>query len=127
MIGASKLDKDKVDVIKKLLQEGDYTHKQIGDLFGVSREMISLINTGKRWNFNERSFVMKEDLEGLDDNTPKSNDYREFSNPYQPKGRMMTEFEIEYITTKIRRMIENNGKELSELTSITLEFEQKNK
>ena len=83
-------------------------------MFGVSREMISLINTGKRWNFNERSFVMKEDLEGLEELS-------------QPQGRSMTEFEIEYITTKIRRMIENNGKELSELTSITLEFEQKNK
>lgn len=65
-IGASKLNEQKVEIIKELLQSGDYTHKQIADFFGVSRGHITAINNGIRWNDENKSFIMK------------SNDYRDF-------------------------------------------------
>lgn len=70
MIGSWKLTQNDVDVIKLLLKNGNHTHQQISDLFGVSREHITKINMGQRWNDDTRSFKMKE---------KKSNDYRQFS------------------------------------------------
>lgn len=69
-IGSSKLNEDKVEIIKELLDMGDYTHKQIGDFFGVSREMITKINMGHRWNENNRKYEVK-----------RSNDFRQFTEP----------------------------------------------
>lgn len=115
-IGASKLNPRKAEIIKDLLQLKEFSHQQIADLFGVSRVLITAINNGRRWNIPEHSFEMKEE-------TPKSNDFREFSNPYKPQGRNMTEFEIEYLTEKISKMIEDNEKELSNVKSITINFE----
>jgi len=61
MVGSSKLNEEKVEVIKQLLELGDHTHQQIGDMFDVDRSTITAINTGKRWNPEIRSFVMKND------------------------------------------------------------------
>jgi predicted XRE-type DNA-binding protein len=110
MIGSSKLNKHQVKEIKELLKEGNHTHGEIASMYGVGRSMITHINTGKRWNFNNRSFVMLDDLK----------DVQEVS---EVKVHRMTDFEIEYITTKITRMIEENGRHLSEVKSITINFE----
>ena len=68
-IGASKLNEEKVGIIRDLLNAGDFTHQQIADLFEVSREMITHIKNGRRWNDDIKSFVMK------------SNDLRDFGDP----------------------------------------------
>lgn len=73
-IGASKLNEEKVEIIKELLKAGNNTHQQIADIFGVSRTHISHINQGRRWNDDNKSFAMK------------SNDFREYYNPYKPKN-----------------------------------------
>lgn len=87
-IGASKLNEEKVVIIKDLLDMGDYTHQQIADLFGVSREHITKINQGQRWNDDIKSFRMKT-----------GNDFREFT----PKNRNVkrTEMEIQSIIIKL--------------------------
>ena len=74
MIGATKLTHDDVDLIRDLLTQGK-THQSIGDMFGVSREHITAISKGRRWNKEKRSFLMKEEI--------KSNDFREFTEPQQ--------------------------------------------
>ena len=88
-IGASKLNEEKVGIIKDLLNMGDYTHQQIADLFGVSREHITKINQGQRWNDDIKSFRMKT-----------GNDFREFT----PKNRNVkrTEMEIQSIIIKLK-------------------------
>ena len=43
----SKLKNSEVEKIKIMLEEGNLTHKQIGDIFGVSRFTISSIKYGK--------------------------------------------------------------------------------
>ncbi len=72
-IGASKLDEKKVEVIKQLLENGDHTHQQIADLYGVGRTTITKINLGQRWNPEVKSFIMKSDKL-----------YREFSSNHKP-------------------------------------------
>jgi len=67
MIGSWKLNEEDVKVIKDLLKLG-MTHQSIGDMFGVSREHITAIKQGRRWNTDNHSFTMK-----------KSNDYRQFT------------------------------------------------
>lgn len=69
MVGAYKLNWDDVGIIKDLLKQGK-THQSIADLFGVSRELITKINMGQRWNDDRNSFIMKERI--------RSNDYRDF-------------------------------------------------
>jgi hypothetical protein len=44
-----KLDEHQVKAIKVLLNTGTMTHKQIGNVFGMSREQITKISNGKRW------------------------------------------------------------------------------
>ena len=61
MVGASRLNEEKVEVIKQLLEMGEHTHQQIADMFNVNRTTITNINTGRRWNPEIRSFVMKND------------------------------------------------------------------
>jgi len=61
MVGASKLTEKKVELIKELLEMGEHTHQQIADMFSVNRTTITNINTGRRWNPEVRSFVMKND------------------------------------------------------------------
>lgn len=88
-IGAWKLNEEKVGIIKDLLNTGDYTHQQIADLFGVSREHITKINQGQRWNDDIKSFRMKT-----------GNDFREFT----PKNNNVrrTEMEIQSIIIKLK-------------------------
>lgn len=45
----SVLKKNQVIEVKKLLKEGNLSHREIGELFGVKREAITKINNGKRW------------------------------------------------------------------------------
>ncbi len=72
-IGASKLNEDKVEIIKKMLDTGDYTHKEISEFFGVGRTTITKINLGQRWNPEVKSFIMKSDKL-----------YRDFSSNHKP-------------------------------------------
>lgn len=76
-IGASKLNEDKVGIIRDLLETGDYTHQQIADFFEVSRELITAIKNGRRWNEDTKSFIMKT-----------SNDYREFTPTRKTRDNM---------------------------------------
>lgn len=115
-IGASKLNPRKAEIIKDLLELKEFSHQQIADLFGVSRVLITAINNGRRWNLENHSFEMKEE-------TLKSDEYIESEELSQPKGRYMTEYEIKYLTEKISKMMEDNEKELSNVKSITINFE----
>lgn len=45
----AKLTEEEVKEIKKLLKTGDYTQKQIGDMFNVRNTTINAINTGTTW------------------------------------------------------------------------------
>lgn len=65
--GASKLTKERVLVIKELFNFKDLTDTEIGNLFGVSRELINQIRHGNRWN----------DVTGIRREV-RSNDFREF-------------------------------------------------
>ena len=79
MIGAHKLNEEDVKVIKDLLQLGK-THQSIADMFGVSREHITKINKGERWNDDKKSFVMKEYMENNKgpQGPKRSNDFRDY-------------------------------------------------
>lgn len=77
MIGSWKLNKESVEVIKDLLELG-MTHQSISQMFNVSREHITKIANGQRWNKEQRSFIMKDDMEPV-----RSNDYRDFG-PQSP-------------------------------------------
>lgn len=61
MVGATKLTEEKVEVIRQLLELGEHTHSQIASMFNVDRSTITSINTGRRWNPEIRSFIMKND------------------------------------------------------------------
>lgn len=52
-IGNSRLTKDDVIEIKLLLKEGNLTHKEISEMFGVARAYISHIKSGKAWKHVE--------------------------------------------------------------------------
>ena len=45
----NKLTAQDVGKIRKLLAQGDLTHRQIAERFGVSRVTITHINTGRSW------------------------------------------------------------------------------
>lgn len=76
-IGASKLNEEKVVIIKDLLNTGDFTHQQIADFFEVSRELITHIKNGRRWNEETKSFRMKT-----------SNDFRQFTEPKYTRDKL---------------------------------------
>ena len=59
-LGASKLDEQKVAVIKQLLKDGHHSHQEIADMFNVSRTMITHINVGVRWNDEIKTYIKKE-------------------------------------------------------------------
>jgi hypothetical protein len=46
---AVKLTPRKVLVIRRLIQKTKLKHKEIAELFGIQRTLVSMINTGKRW------------------------------------------------------------------------------
>ena len=72
-IGASKLNEEKVEIIKSMLDTGDYTHQEISDFFGVCRTTVTKINLGQRWNPEIKSYIMKSDKV-----------YREFTSNHKP-------------------------------------------
>lgn len=72
MVGASKLNEKQVEEIKNHLKEGKLLHKEIAELYKVSRTHITLIKNGKRWNPQERSFVSKKEIQGF---VPEFNEY----------------------------------------------------
>jgi len=48
-VPTSKLNELQVRIIKHLLKEGKLTHKEIGEIFGVTRECISRISRNETW------------------------------------------------------------------------------
>lgn len=48
-VPTSKLNELQVRIIKKLLEYGNLTHKEIGEIFGVTRECISRISRNETW------------------------------------------------------------------------------
>lgn len=62
--GAYKLTHERVEVIRELFKFRDIKDADIANLFGVSREHINSIRHNNRW---------------ADDNTVRSNNYREFT------------------------------------------------
>lgn len=53
--GLAKLNGLQVRVIRRLLEFGKLTQKEIAHVFNVGSTTICLINTGKNWRYNERS------------------------------------------------------------------------
>ncbi len=51
--GMSLLKESEVEIIKSMLREEKYTHDEISHIFKCSRQLITLINTGKRWSHVE--------------------------------------------------------------------------
>ena len=49
--GTSKLTEEDVCEIKKLLAEGDLIQREIGELYGVGRVIISQIKSQTRWKY----------------------------------------------------------------------------
>ena len=132
MIGAWKLNPDDVKVIKDLLELGK-THQSIGDMFGVSREHITKIANGQRWNEETNSFIMKDEKEITTDskeekeidwitNLPiepkRSNDFRQFTQPNIEIGYIPSENEGLNLEQKIymRKFIESlTGKKIKKM------------
>lgn len=59
MIGAYKLTEQDVKEIKHLFKTTTLKNGEIAKLYNVSREHISCIRRGRRWNDEIRSFTMK--------------------------------------------------------------------
>jgi transcriptional regulator len=49
-MGKQKLTPTKVEMVKYLIKEKKHTQSHIGNMVGVSRENISKIKKGVRWN-----------------------------------------------------------------------------
>ena len=62
MIGSSKLNEQKVMEIKRLFATTMLCDGDIAEMYGVSRTLIQMIRNGKRWNDEERSFSMKDEI-----------------------------------------------------------------
>ena len=107
MIGShNKLTQDRVEVIKALLNAKEHTHKRIAelamDIWGVSisREMITKINKGHRWNPPQRSFEMKIDQQ------KRSNDFRQYTDT--PTKRKFNEDDIKRLNDRIEEILREN-------------------
>lgn len=61
MIGTNKLTTEKVEDIRQMISDG-MTDQSIAHIFNVSRSNINLIRNNKRWNYDENSFLMKEQI-----------------------------------------------------------------
>lgn len=110
MIGAYKLTEERAEVIKALLKGGEHTHQQIADLaqdlwgISISRELVTSINKGRRWNDDIRSFEMRD---GEMVKKPKTgNDFREFGPP--PVKRFLTDRDMEVIKSLIDKQVQND-------------------
>ena len=63
MVGASKLNEQKVKEIKELFLNTELQDQDIADQYGVSRVHINLIRNGNRWNILTRTFITKQELD----------------------------------------------------------------
>lgn len=107
MIGTHhKLTTERAEVIKALLKAGEHTHQQIADLamdiWGVkiSRELVTSINKGRRWNPDIRSFEMKKDQ------PKRSNDFRQYTT--SPTKREFTDEDIRLLNERIEEILREN-------------------
>jgi len=50
-MGKVKLDVNDVEMIKYLIHNSTLYHREIADMFGVSRGHITKIKNNKRWNY----------------------------------------------------------------------------
>lgn len=48
---STKLRKDDIGAIRAMLAEGQLTHREIGEMFGVSKHCISNISINRRWHW----------------------------------------------------------------------------
>ena len=62
MIGAHKLQEQQVQEIKRLFATTMLCDGDIAEMYGVSRTLIQMIRNGKRWNDEERTFSMKDQI-----------------------------------------------------------------
>ena len=107
MIGShGKLTQERAEVIKALLNAGEHTHQQIADLatelwgVSISRELVTKINLGNRWNPQQRSFEMKKDK-------PKTgNDFRQYTT--SPTKRKFTDEDIRLLNERIEQILKEN-------------------
>jgi hypothetical protein len=71
MIGASKLNLNDVERLRQMYEQG-LNNSQIAREFRsesgqtITREHVSKIRHGKRWNFTNHSYLMKEHVENQD-------------------------------------------------------------
>ena len=63
MIGAWKLTEEQVEEIKTLFLTTTLNNTQISKMYDVSRTHISRIRSGHRWNTDNRSFMMKTEID----------------------------------------------------------------
>jgi len=110
MIGAHKLDFEKVRIIKDLLEMGEYTHQQIANLFGVSRTLITHINNNRRWDVDNHSFIMKDILNTSEDTT-------------DDKVNTLLDYERKFLREKIIDIVEGNDIDVSKIKAITIHFD----
>ena len=97
--GASKLTKERVQVIKQLFWFSDITDGDIAALFNVSREQINSIRHNNRWAEvltpqEEKLFEQAHYEYIIDDYKSKSNNYRDF-------GKVKEEVLIEQIKLQL--------------------------
>lgn len=73
---SAKLSKEQVIQIKRLLITGNYTQREIAEMFEVTRETIKCIKTGKSWSYVEiDGFIpSKYSMKGADNPTSKLTD-----------------------------------------------------
>jgi len=50
-MGQVKLDQTDVELIKDLIENTDLYHREIAEMFGVTRGHITKIKNKKRWNY----------------------------------------------------------------------------
>jgi hypothetical protein len=62
MIGASKLNSEDIEQIRNLFSNTNMSDIEISKKFGVSRVHINRIRNGIRWNTENHSFLMKDDI-----------------------------------------------------------------
>lgn len=57
----AKLNTAQVIEIKKMLENGYYTHKEIAEQFQVCRSTVSLINIGRIWKHVDGNFMVESE------------------------------------------------------------------
>lgn len=65
-MGKVVLDKNDIETIKDLLDNTDLYHREIAEMFGVTRGHITKIKNKKRWNYEygtESNDANRRDLE----------------------------------------------------------------